>query len=97
MFSKDFLNKAATYELNKIVEMENKLDRNDLIYKKEKDKPYDFQKFNTISSFVGEIYNNDLSIDDVLEQQIRLKDDIDIFKESTKPKESVKKEKSANS
>ena len=41
LFSKDFLNKEATYELNKIVEKENKLNRNDLIYKtgnKKKDK-----------------------------------------------------------
>ena len=33
MFSKDFLNKEALYELNKIVEIENKLNRDDLIYK----------------------------------------------------------------
>ena len=30
---KDFLNEEATYELNKIVKMENKLNRDDLIYK----------------------------------------------------------------
>ena len=29
LFPKDFLNEKATYELNKIVEMEYKLDRND--------------------------------------------------------------------
>ena len=54
MFSKDFLNEEATHELNKIVEMENKLNRNDLIYKtsnKKKDKTYDFQKSKTIPSF----------------------------------------------
>ena len=39
-----------------------------------------------------EIYNNDLSLDATLEQQKKLKD-IDIFKDSTKPNESVKKEK----
>ena len=39
------------------------------------------------------IFNNDLSIDDALEQQVRLKNDTDIFKESTKPKESVRKRK----
>ena len=33
LFSKDFLNEEGTYELNKIVEMENKLNRDDLIYK----------------------------------------------------------------
>ena len=32
LFSKDFLNEEATYELNKIVEMENKINRDDLIY-----------------------------------------------------------------
>ena len=44
-------------------------------------------------SFGREIYNKDLSLDDVLEQNIRLKDDIDIFIESTKPKESFPKRK----
>ena len=41
LFSKNFQNEEATYELNKIVEMENKLNRDYLIYKtgdKEKDK-----------------------------------------------------------
>ena len=93
MFSKHFLNEEATYELNKIVEIENRVD---FIYKsgnKKKDNTYDFQKFKTIRSFGRNIYNNDLSLDDALEQQIRLKDDINIFKESTKPKKSVRKEK----
>ena len=49
--------------------MENKLDRNDLIYKagnKKTDKTYDFKKFKIIRSFGGEIYNNDLSLDEAL-------------------------------
>ena len=53
-FSKDFLNEEATHQLNKIVEMENKLDRNDLIcktVKKKKDKTYYLQKFKTIKAF----------------------------------------------
>ena len=48
LFSKDYLNEEATYELNNIVAMGNKLDRNYLNYKtenKKKDKTYDFQKF----------------------------------------------------
>ena len=76
--------------------MENKLDRNDLIYKignKKKDKTYDFQKFKVITSFGREILNNDLSLDDAFEQQIKSKDDIDNFKGPKKPKESVKKKK----
>ena len=77
--------------------MKNKLNRTDSIYKtvnNKKDKTYDFQKFKTIRSFGREIYNSDLSPDDALKQQIRLKDNIDIFKEPTKPKESVKRGKS---
>ena len=98
MFSKYFLNEEATYELTKIVEIENKLDGNNLFYKtgnKKNDKTYDFQTFETIRYFGREIYNSDLSLDDALEQQIRLKDHIDIFKESTKPNESAKNEKKA--
>ena len=80
--------------MNKIVEMENKFNRDDLIYKignKKNNKTYHFQKYKTIRSFRIEIYNNDLSLDDALELQTRLRNDIDIFKESTKPKESGKK------
>ena len=69
--------------------MKNKLGRNDLIYKTsniEKDKTFDFQKFKTIKYFGIEIYNNDLSLDDALEQQIRSKNNTDFFKESAKPK-----------
>ena len=67
---KDFLNEEAPCELNKIVDRENKLNRDNLIYKagnKKKDKTYDFQKFKTIRSFGREIYKNDLSLDDALE------------------------------
>ena len=44
----NFLNEEATYELNKIEEMENKLYRDDLIHKtgnKKMHKTYHFQKF----------------------------------------------------
>ena len=54
-----FLNEKATYELNKIVEMENKLSRDEFIYNKtgnkKKDKTYDFQKFKTKRYFRREI------------------------------------------
>ena len=50
--------------MKKSLEIENKLNRDDLVYKKQT-------------------------------KQIRLKDDVDIFRESTKPNESVKKEKKA--
>ena len=47
----------------------------------------------TIRSFGREIYNNNLSLDYALEQQIRLKDHTDIFEESTKPKRISQKRK----
>ena len=53
--------------------------------KKKNKTSHDSQKFKIIRSFQREICNNDLSLDDALEQQI--------FKESTKPNESVRKEK----
>ena len=73
---------------------EKKLDRNDLSYKtgnKKNSKTYGLQKFKTIRSIGREIYSNDLYLDNALEQKIRLKDDIDLFKES------VKKENRTNS
>ena len=82
MFPKDFRNVEATDELNKIVEMEKKLNRDDLIYKtgnKKKDKTFDFQKFKIKRSFGREFYRNDLSLDDALEPKIRL--NVYIFKE----------------
>ena len=48
-------------------------------------------EFKTIRSFEREIFNGDSSLDNALEQEITLKHDIYIFKESTKPNELVKK------
>ena len=45
MFSRDFLIEEAKDELNKIIEMENKLNRDDFIYKTGSKKTYYFQKF----------------------------------------------------
>ena len=74
MFSEDSLNEKGPYELNKIVEMQYKLNRDNLIYKtgnKKKNKTYDFQMFKTLWSFGRGIYNNYLSLDDALELQIK--------------------------
>ena len=73
--------------MNKIAEMENKLKRDDLINNignRKKDKRYNFQKFEA---------KRKRNLYDSLEQQLKLKDDINNFKESSKPKESVKKNK----
>ena len=73
--------------------MENKLNRHDLIYitgNKKNDKTYHFEKFKTIRSFGRQIYDSDLSVHDAFEQQIRLKDDINILQNE---KNQSKKEK----
>ena len=70
MFSKDFLNEEATYGLNKIAEMEYKLNRDDLIYKTgngKKNKTNDVQQFKTIRSFRKETCNKELLLDHALE------------------------------
>ena len=51
LISKDFLNEEATYELSKIVEIENKLNRDDLIYKTDNKK-----KEKIIRKFIRKIY-----------------------------------------
>ena len=73
--------------------MENKLNRHDLIYitgNKKNDKTYHFEKFKTIRSFGRQIDDSDLSVHDAFEQQIRLKDDINILQNE---KNQSKKEK----
>ena len=69
LLSKELLNEEATPELNKILEMENKLKRNNLINKtgnKKKDKIFDLKMLKTIRSFWKKIYNNGLSLDYIL-------------------------------
>ena len=53
LISKDFLNEEATYELSKIVEIENKLNRDDLIYKTGNKK-----KEKIMREFIRKIYYN---------------------------------------
>ena len=63
------------YELNKIIEIKQKIYRDDLIYKtgdNKKDKIYEFQKFKTIKkSFRREIYKGKLMLEVALEQEIK--------------------------
>ena len=66
-FSKHFSSEKAIYELNRIKEIEQKINKDDLVYKagdKEKDKTCYFQKFKTIKSFGGEIFNDCLKLED---------------------------------
>ena len=54
LFSEDFLTKDAIFVLNKIVEIEQKFNRDYFIYKasdKKEDKTYYFQNFETLKPF----------------------------------------------
>ena len=50
----------------------------------------------TIRSFGRKIYSNIITLNDACEEHINVKDEIDKFSESTKPKSPNKKEKSTN-
>ena len=52
LFSEDFLNEEATYELYKNAEKENKLSRNDVIYKKGNKKKIKHMIFKTLKQEV---------------------------------------------
>ena len=56
MSSKDFLNEEATYEMNKIAEMENKLKRDDLINNTSNRKKIKDMIFKSLKQKEREIY-----------------------------------------
>ena len=95
-FSKDFLNEETIYEMNKIKEGEQEINRSDLFYKiGDKIKTYDFQTFKKIRSFGKGISSGTLKLNDVLEEHIKVKG-INKFKKSMKSKVPVKNEKKKN-
>ena len=49
-----------------------------------KHKVYDFQKFETIISFGKETDKDELKLEDAFEKQVKVKNEIDKFKEFTK-------------
>ena len=78
LFSKDFLTEEAIHELNKIKEIVEILNGNNLIYKMG-DKTYDFQKFKTIRLFRREIYNDELPLAGAIKEKNFFLNDIDKF------------------
>ena len=94
--SKDLLTEEAIYESNKIKEIEQKTNRDDLIYKtiaKKKNRKNDLQELKTIRSFRRETPNDELTLEDALEEEIKFKNEIDKFKESAKLKKTKQKRK----
>ena len=94
LFSKGFL---ATDELNKIKKIKQEK-RDYLIYKtgNKKGLKHDFQKFKIVRSFKTEIYSGITMLNDVLEEQINLRDEINTFKVSKKPRNPDKRLKKNN-
>ena len=73
LFLKGFSGAEARDELNKIKEIEQKINKDDLICKtdnKKQDKTYDSKKFETIRPFGKEIHSGILTLNDTLEEQI---------------------------
>ena len=97
MFSEDLLTEEAIYDACRIIEIEQKINRDNLVYKtgdQKKGKTYDFQKFKARISFQRGIHNDELTLEDELEEQIKFKNKINKFKESAKPNFSTKSKKS---
>ena len=87
------------YESNKIKEIEQETNRDDLIYKiivKKKNRKNDLQELKTIRSFWRETPNDELTLEDALEEDIKFKNEIDKLKESAKLKKTKQKRKKKN-
>ena len=90
--NKQKLLKIREKKLDKISEMEKDVDRGKLVYKTNIH-TYDFQTFQTIRTFAGDIYNGEISLGVANEDQEKLLDEIVYFNKKTKPKIERKKER----
>ena len=87
--TKDFiptenLNPEIINEIKKIKELEEKVDRNKMVYKGT-NITYDFRKFKTIRAFGNEIRNNVIDMNTANEEQNDLLEYISKFRRGTKP------------
>ena len=83
------LNPEIINEINKIEEIEKKVDRNKMVYKGT-NKTYDFRNFKTIRAFGNEIRNNLISLDTAIMEQANLLSYINNFMK-TKPRDPEKR------
>ena len=79
-------------EIYKVKKWEEKIRRKDLLYKTNKYR-YDFQKYETISSFGDSIYNGKISIDEGDIDQSSLLDGLKDFNDKARPKTAEGKNK----
>ena len=77
--------------MNKIKEIEQQINRDNLIYEKVIRKRAKYMIFKR--SFGRETYNGIVILNNVFEEEIIQEDEIDKFSESTKPKNANKKER----
>ena len=84
------LNPEIIKEIEKIEEIEKKVDRNKMVYKGA-NKTYDFRNFKTIRTFGNEIRNNVISLNAANIEQTNLLSYIYDFTEKTKPRNPAQK------
>ena len=82
-------------EIYKVKKWEEKIRRKDLLYKTNKYR-YDFQQYETISSFGDSIYNGKISIDEGDIDQSSLLDGLKDFNDKARPKTAEGKNKKWN-
>ena len=85
-----FANDEAKEEFNKTKEIEEKVDREKLFYKTNKN-IYNFKIFQTIRTFGEDIYNGETTLEEANEYQTNLSNEISDFIRKTKPKNKEKK------
>ena len=86
-----FYSDESKEEINKIKEIEKKVDREKLIYDTVK-YTYDFRIFNTVRTFGEDIYNGKITLEEADEYQSYLADGIKKFIKKTKPKNDDRKQ-----
>ena len=88
----NILNDEAKKQMDKISEIEKNVDREMLVYESS-EYTYSFQNFQTIRTFGRDIYNGEITINEANEDQTSLLAEIINFKNKTKPRDKIKKQK----
>ena len=94
MILEDILRDEAKNELNNIKEIEKTVDRESLLYRAS-NYMYSFKNFKT-KTFVGDIYNGEITLKEADEDERDLSVEILNFKDKTKPQDPEKKQKKTN-
>ena len=89
------LSDEAKKDIDKIMEIEKTVDRENLIYRGS-EYTYRFKNFQTIKTFGRDIYNGKITLKEADENQANLLVEIMIFKKNTRPQDSKKKQKRAD-